>query len=435
MGALVGVQILNYVLPIITIPIIVRIIGPANFGTINYISSIVTYFVLFIGFSFELSASRIIAMNQDDSAKVNAIFSKVFFAKVGLFFISTIIFAGLLMSSKDLQKDLTVSIYTYLICLGSIFDCNYLYTAKQDLKQTAFFNLITKVILNLSLLYFIREKDDYILQPLLMSLAQIIVGGTSFFWAIKKYHIKIIFNGIYPIWIMLWADKTLFFHSFAHTLYTTINIVMLGYFEGVTEVGYYTAGWKLIILIQALLISPLGLVLFPIIGQAFGNSKEEGLKIIQKMLPIVLIASFLIALSILIFGGLTVRIFYGEKFIESIHIFRLLSFMPMMLILNMLLGIQAMVNLKMDNKLFTITLFAALVNIVLNLVFIKSIGSSGAAISWFLTETFCTMMMFWVLKKNNIQLIKYEYFNSKTIFSNVLPLLEKVKSKFNRNAL
>ena len=75
MGALVGVQMLNYLLPIITIPIIVRIIGPANFGSINYISSIVTYFVLFIGYSFELSASRVIAMNQDDQTKLNNIFS------------------------------------------------------------------------------------------------------------------------------------------------------------------------------------------------------------------------------------------------------------------------------------------------------------------------------------------------------------------------
>lgn len=429
MGALVIVQILNYLLPIITIPIIVRIIGPSNFGAINYISAIVTYFVLVIGYSFELSAARSIAMNLGDQDKLNRIFSKVLFAKILLFIASTLIFAGLVFYTENLKKDLLLSVYTYLICVASIFDCNYLYTAKQDLKQVALFNLIAKVILNVSFLYFIRQQDDYILQPLLISISQIIVGVGSFYWAIRLYALKIIFPGLKAIGHMLWEDKILFFHSFAHTVYTTLNIIFLGYFSSEAEVGFYTAGWKLIILIQALLISPLGVVLFPIIGQAFGNSKADGLAIIQKMIPIIVFSTLAIAFCILIFGNLTVRIFYGDKFLESILIFRILAFMPMMLALNMLFGIQTMVNLKMDKKFFLITLSAALINIVLNLGLIKYLGSPGAAISWFLTEAYCAVAMYVILVKNDIQLFRSEYFTYEVLKSNFLMVKVKVMEK------
>lgn len=432
MGALVIVQILNYLLPIITIPIIVRIIGPSNFGAINYVGAVVTYFVLFIGYSFELSASRSIAMNLGDQNKLNRIFSKVLFTKILLFIVSTLIFAGLVFYTENLKKDLLLSVYTYLICVASIFDCNYLYTAKQDLKQVALFNLIAKVILNLSFLYFIRQQSDYVLQPLLISLSQIVVGIGSFYWAIRLYTLKIIFPGIKSVMQMLWDDKILFFHSFAHTVYTTLNIIFLGYFSTEVEVGFYTAGWKLIILIQALLISPLGVVLFPIIGQAFGNSKADGVGIIQKMVPIIVFSTLAIAIGILIFGSLTVRIFYGDRFLESIFIFRILAFMPMMLALNMLFGIQTMVNLKMDKKFFLITLSAALINIVLNLVLIKFFGSPGAAVSWFLTETYCAVAMYIILVKNNIQLFKAEYFTFEVLKSNLLMVKAKVTDKLKK---
>ncbi|HTD99700.1 MAG TPA: oligosaccharide flippase family protein [Mucilaginibacter sp.] len=432
MGALVGVQILNYILPIITIPVIVRIIGPSKFGLINYASSIVAYFILFISFSFELSASRYIAMNQDNHEKINQIFSRVFFTKICLFFFSALIFILLLSGFETLQKDKLIAIYTFLICIGTVFDCNYFYAAKQDLKQTALFNLVTKVIMNLSLLYFIRKQDDYLYQPLIISLTQIFVGFFAFLWAIRRYKLRIAFPGLNSIWRIIWSDKTLFFHSFAHTVYTTFNIIMLGFFRGTIEVGYYTAGWKLIILIQALLISPLGMVLFPIIGQAFGKSNEEGLKIVQKFLPVILFSTFIIAIGILILGGPFILIFYGSKFHDSILIFKLLSFMPMMLALNMLFGIQTMVNLKMDKKFFAITLAASFFNILLNLLLINRIGSVGAAISWFLTETFCTVVMYIVLTKNHVTLFNYEYFNFSGLKSSMAPVIEKFKDRFKK---
>lgn len=432
MSALVIVQILNYVLPIITIPIIVRIIGPERFGIINYTSAIVGYFVLFIGFSFDLSATRLIAMNEDDDKEINLIFNRVFFAKTLLFLVSTVIFLFLLLKIDTFRSDRLIAIYTYLICVASIFDCNYFYTAKQDLKQTAFFNLVTKVLLNVSLLVFITKEADYIYQPLIISIAQIVVGCSAFFWAVRRYNLSIVVPEFTSLLKIIWRDKVLFFHSFAHTIYTTINIIMLGNLKGNIEVGYYTGAWKLIILIQALLISPLGLVLFPIIGQAFGKSRNSGLKIVQEILPVILFLTVLIGISILLFGGFVVKVFYGAGFTNSIFIFKLLSFVPMMLALNMLFGIQTMVNLKMDKMIFLITLSAAFLNVILNLILIHLWGSSGAAISWFFTEAFCTITMYIVIKKNNIRLVNKKYFNFDIIKKNIVPIVKKMMSKIRK---
>ena len=47
-SSLFSVQVANYVLPMVSVPIIVRIIGPEKYGLINYAAAIVSYFIIIV---------------------------------------------------------------------------------------------------------------------------------------------------------------------------------------------------------------------------------------------------------------------------------------------------------------------------------------------------------------------------------------------------
>jgi PST family polysaccharide transporter len=318
-------------------------------------------------------------------------------------------------------------VFTFLLCLASFFDVNWLYTAKQDVHYTAILNLVLKVLLNVSLLIFIQEKSDYIYYPLITGLAQVGVGVISLVWALRRYHVRIKLPSFRDVWRILWNDKILFFHSFSHTIYTTLNIIILGLMRGPLEVGYYSAGWKLIILIQVLLISPSTVVLFPVIGEAFGRDREDGILAIRKIIPFVFLVTIVVAIGILLFGQFAVWLLYGSEFSDSITIFRMLSFMPMLLALNMIFGIQAMVNLKMDQTFFKITFFAAVMSVILNYLLIGKFGAYGAAASWLATEMFCAIAMFSTLLKNDVRLIDYKYCKPNAIRKSISLVFSKVK--------
>ena len=82
------VQVLNYGLPLITIPIVSRALGVETIGLVNYIFSYITYFVLFVSYSFSLTAIR----KLSNKNQINLIFSLVFKSQILLFLISTIVF-------------------------------------------------------------------------------------------------------------------------------------------------------------------------------------------------------------------------------------------------------------------------------------------------------------------------------------------------------
>ncbi|CUS87083.1 Polysaccharide biosynthesis protein [Candidatus Kryptonium thompsonii] len=74
-------QFANYVLPLITIPYVVRVIGPDKFGLISFAQAFATYFLLVVNYGFDLSATREISSNRDNKNTLVRIYSNVLFTK------------------------------------------------------------------------------------------------------------------------------------------------------------------------------------------------------------------------------------------------------------------------------------------------------------------------------------------------------------------
>ena len=209
------VQIANYVFPFITVPIVSRIIGPDKFGVLSFASSFVTYFTILINFGFDLSATRAIAANRNNVEERNRIFNQVVLAKVLLFTVSIVLFTIALFTVPQLRNEKEVAVFSFILCLSWVITPNWLYQGMQELSRVAMFNLATKVIFTIIILLVIKEKSDYIWQPLAISIAQIIVGIYSFMYALKRYDITLSRSKLHPVLQLLWKERVIFFSIIA----------------------------------------------------------------------------------------------------------------------------------------------------------------------------------------------------------------------------
>src|ERR1700744_1438335 len=105
------VQVCNMVFPLITLPLIARIIGPDKFGVINYASAVIGYFTLIINYGFEMTATRVIAQCKKDQAVINKVFSNVLYTKIVLLSVSIAIFCILLFTLPTLRDEKAVAFY------------------------------------------------------------------------------------------------------------------------------------------------------------------------------------------------------------------------------------------------------------------------------------------------------------------------------------
>ena len=423
------VQIATYVLPLISVPVISRIVGPSKYGNINFAAAFVTYFTLLISYSFDFTATRKIAKNPDNEENRNLVFNEVFYTQCLLFVFSTIIFVILLYTVPELATNKTVIAFSYILCVSTLFTQNWLFQAMQDLSKVALFNLISKLLFTACILLAVRKNDDYIWQPFLIGVIQSVIAIWSFVWAVRKYKIKMLKISFKMCWKLLVEERIIFFSLVFVNLYTSTNTVILGMYQNAEQVGYYTSAQRLITIAQSVLAMPLAQAFYPYIGKAFGEGREQGLRVSQKLVAFIVAFIGIACLAMFAIGPFLIRAFYGQKFNGAIPAFQIMAIIPLFFSLNNVLGIQIMLNLGMDKQFFKITAYAGILSILLNVLIIKRWGYIGSTINMLMTELFLFCSMYIALKKVNLNAINFEYFKFSAMKEYLAPLKNKYVKK------
>ena len=73
---------LSFLLPLITLPYILRVIGPEKFGIYSFVLVVIQYVSLFSNYGFNFSATRFIAENRESKDIVMRNFSSIIFIRL-----------------------------------------------------------------------------------------------------------------------------------------------------------------------------------------------------------------------------------------------------------------------------------------------------------------------------------------------------------------
>ncbi|NMB82001.1 MAG: flippase, partial [Ignavibacteria bacterium] len=393
-------QISNYVFPLITLPYISRIFGPETYGLLNFATAFLSYFWLLVNYGFDLSASREIAQNRNNHEKMQAIFNQVLFSKLFLFLISTIMFVIALFAIEKVNNYSTLYLIMFFGGVFNIFFPTWFFQGIEKLNLTAIFTFIIRLIFTLIIFILIKEKNDYILYPIATILGQILISFISMYLILKDYMIKLKMPDFSEILNTLKTSKQVFFTTVVINLYTTTNFVILGFLSGNFEVGVYTAAYKIVIIFMSIISAPLSQSIYPNIGYSFSLSYDIGISKIYKSLIFIIPLTLMPAFFMIFFPELIIKLIFGEGFLDSVLTLKLLSFIPLIIGLSNIFGIQGLLNLKKDNVVLIITTLGALLGLILNFVLVPMYRHNGTAVSWVITEVFITTLMFFAFVKS-----------------------------------
>jgi len=393
-GYLSLLQIAGYIFPLITMPYLARVIGVDGFGKIAFASAVVVWFQTVADWGFNYTATRDVAKNRDDKDKVSEIFSNVLWARCLLTIASFLLLILAIFIIPIFRENYAVILVTFLLVPGHIMFPDWFFQAMERMKY------ITKFLFTIAVFVFIKNKSDFILQPLFITLGYIVSGFISMYVVLYKWQIKIKRPELKSILNTIKGSTDVFINNIVPNLYNSFSVMLLGFFGGPVSNGLLDAGSKFVGISQQFM-SIISRTFFPFLSRRI--DKHNLYSRINIFLAI------LISLLLFIFAPIFIKIFFTEEFYSAITVLRIMSISILFLNLSSVYGTNYMIIQGYEKQLKNITLLCSLIGFVISFPLIYFFDYIGAVLTITLTRGilgFTIMYNARKLKRLKVNLVK-----------------------------
>lgn len=397
-------QLANYIFPVITLPYLVRVLGPEKYGLINFAAAFSAYFVIITDYGFNLSATQEISVNRNDKEKVSEIFSSVLTIKIILFFLSSGIFFLIVNMFELFSNDAGLYSIMFIGVVGIVLFPLWVYQGVEQMKYILIINVAIRSVTIVSIFLLVKVENDYLLLAVIYTITQVMTGITGLFFAIRKFDLRYLFPSKVQLLEQLKKGWNLFLSSIWINLYTTSNVFILGLFAPNSVVGYYSAADKVRIAFQGIL-SSMSQSVFPYVNKLLAESYQKFISFNRKLLKISVIIGIIISSSLFLFAEPIVKIVLGNEYSPSVIVLRIIAWLPLIIFLSNVFGIQTMLPLNYQKKFSQILFLAALINLMISFSIVPSYFEIGTAVSMLVTEIFVTLSFFIFIRMKRIPVI------------------------------
>lgn len=388
-ASLYGIQFAGYLLPIVTVPYLVRVLGPGGYGAVAFGRSLIGVFILFVDYGFAWSATRKVSLERDNLSTVSLTAFGVWGAKAVLCCVGLVVLLILTALIPKLHAATTLLLIMYGIVIGNVLFPVWLFQGMEKMVHITAINLTAQLIVTIGVFTLIRHPEDYIAYAGLISAGSLTAGLVGAGLALRLFKLQVIIPSARDIWKHLVEGWTIFISMASVSLYTVANAFILGMLTNSIVVGYYSAAEGLV-KVAVSLTGPISQAVYPRFSRIASQSKQLTLYWGRRMLLVM--SSLGATFSIVLFVGAPwiVQTILGSGYESSIPVMRILAPLPFLISVSNVLGVQIMFPLRMERAVAIIVLCAGAINVGLAVLLAPVWLAVGMAVAVLISETFVT---------------------------------------------
>lgn len=393
-----------FIFPLITFPYISRILLPEGTGKVSFATSLINYFSMFAQLGIPTYGIRVCAKVRDDRKKLTKTVQELVIINIIMSVFSYIALAITLVFVPKLQSDRPLYIIVSFTIILTSIGMEWLYKALEQYTYITVRSVIFKLIALIAMFALIHEKKDYVIYGGITIFASSASNIFNFINVHKYIDMKPV--GRYNLKQHFKPIAIFFAMSCATTIYTNLDVAMLGFMTTDADVGYYNAAVKIKNILLAIVAS-LGSVLLPRASYYIENKMiEEFKRITKKALTFVVLLASPLIVYFIVFAKEGIYFLSGEMYGGSI--FSMKVIMPTLLFVGLtnILGIQMLVPLGKEKIVLYSEIVGAIVDILINFILIPRYASTGAAIGTLVAEFAVLVVQYIALRKDVRETIK-----------------------------
>ena len=394
----------SFLFPLISFRYASRILLPEGTGKVSLAVAVISYFAMFAQLGIPTYGIRACAAVRDDRQKLSRTAKELLIWNL---FLSMIAYAALFAAIAVIPK-LREERALYLICSVSILmnalGMEWLYKALELYTFITVRSILTKALSVVAIFLLIHKQSDYVLYGAIFTGA----GCVNYLFNLLRVHRYVDLyvcsnedsegeacNCRLDLHRHLRPMLVFFAMSCAVTIYTNLDLVMLGFMTSDWEVGNYHASVMVKNILVAAVTS-LAAVLLPRASYYVENGQmEEYRTISRKALNFAVLSSMPLSLFFVMSADKCISFLAGDAYNGAVVPLRILMPAIVFIAVSNITGIQMLVPLGKEKVVLVSELAGMAVDIVLNSVLIPKYGASGAAIGTMVAELVVLTVQCW----------------------------------------
>ena len=372
-----GMQIAQFIVPLVTLPYVARVLEPSAFGLVVFSQGFAFLLVVFIDWGFGFTGTRSAAENQTDPEGQSHIVKRVRGAQLLLAAVSVPLALAALTFIPKMTQHPEFLVLAWVAAVATALTPGWFFVGIEKPRLIALIQVGVRALG--AALTFVLVKgpgDAWIVMALFTAscLAGWIAADVLMYRRVKFRR-----PPLRASVTEIRHASTIFMGMIAATLYSSFNVVLLGLFQPSADVAHFGAAERLV-RVALTLLSPIGIAVIPrLIALQARGERERARQLLTITVAVATLPALLITAVLALFAPTIIGLIYGDRFVDaSVPILRVLALIIPLGVAGAVFGTW-LISQHKDRVAALIALRAGILNVVLGTVLTLSFGPIGMA--------------------------------------------------------
>lgn len=386
----------NYLFPFLTYPYVSRILGVANIGICNFTDSVINYFILFSMLGIDTLGVREVARNKGDRQALDKTFSNLFIVNMLLTSLMLVLLIVLTFTVKEFSehKDL-MFLGAFKLVFNSLL-VEWLYKGLEEFKLISLRSIAVKTLYVAGVFLLVRERDDIWIYYMLS--CAMVVANALVNIILSRSKVRVRFSGL-RLTSTFKSMLAIGLYAILTSMYTTFNVVFLGFAAGDTQVGLYTTATKLYAMVMALFTAFTGVMIPRMSNLVSEGEMDKFRSYFGKAVDVLFAFSFPIVIWMIGMAPDIVRLISGPEYGAAVTPMMIIAPLVFIIGYEQILVLQTLLPLGKDKVLLRNSAIGAFTGVCLNLLLVPTLMAVGSAVVWISSEVLILILSQLVVRK------------------------------------
>ena len=357
-----------------------RILGPADYGDISLALALVSYFSLLASFGLPTIGTREVARAQTDSRDaVSVLFSLRVGLAISLY--SMLVLYGVFFVSNQRLFYLLVLYGLTMVSSACLLD--WFFVGMEDLQSITVANLLGTIVSCSLVFLWVKDATNIYFIPMFSFVGSVITCCYLLNLYRKVQSLHFCFNRAQFL-ALLRAAMPFAIAGFLSQVYENMDMILLGYFVGSEEVGYYSVAYKIVVVLSSI-IAIYSQSTWPVMIRLLGSNKQQVGEFLKQNIHTMLYFMIPVITGGTILAHNLITVFFGEAYAPAVIPFVLLLYYVFFMALSITMA-NLLLAVKQDKSYLGALALGAIANVSGNLILIPYWRATGSAVAMVIAE-------------------------------------------------